>query len=324
MDPGFVPNPHTRAFAPRTFSTANRSAFGQNNGLATTDSSYRYRQAIETTLSDTFNEGLARVTVSYRGGGGFSGTAGLLLDGSGELFIGGPNIDALGTPAEAPIVGRVPIGDHVSGNPLLWNGAGWDYVVTTVQSPGTLKTFGLDPHDPIPGGLCSSTTAPALPPGCNVVVGFDTNGGPGPFSLPGATAEKHLFPWTTGTVTITVLSVRQFGGGAFLESRTFIGRGHDVTSSFATGPRRNVGLVAGSYSLRTDGMGGEQINAQLAGMNLVFTPEPSSALALLFGIGALGGLAARRRGSAVASLEAGTARGPHESGATSGSFEKES
>ena len=170
---------------------------------------------------------------------------------------------------------------------------GWDYVVTTAQDAGTLKTYGLGTHDPLPGGLCTSMTAPALPPGCNVVVGFDTNGGPGPFPLPSATAKRHVFPWTTGTVTITVYNDLgpQF---TFDRTTTIVGRGHDVTSSVATGRRRNVGLVAGSYSIRTDATGGSQINAQLAGMNLVFTPEPSSTLALLAGVGLLCRLVVRR------------------------------
>ena len=294
MDAGFVSNPNTRVFAPRTFSTANRSAFGQNNGLAMTDPNYAYRQAADTTVTDTSNDGFARVSVTYRGGSGFSGTAGLLLDGTGDLFLGGPNLDALGTPAQAPILWRNRMGDGVSGNPALRNGMGWDYVVTAVREPGTMKTFGLGSHDPLPGGLCTTFEAPALPPGCNVVVGFDTNGVPGPFEPPGSTTVRHVFPWTTGTVTITARSTILSGALTLLESRTIVGRGHDVTSSFATGHRRSVGLVAGSYSIRTDTTGLQRVDVQLAGMNLVFTPEPSSTIALLVGVGLLGGLAARR------------------------------
>ena len=85
------------------------------------------------------------------------------------------------------------------------------------------------------------------------------------------------------------------GAATILDTNTLIGDGHDALSSFATGLRRNVGLVAGSYSKRTDGTGAQQMNAQLAGMNLVFTPEPASAVALLAGVGVLGTMAVRRR-----------------------------
>ena len=84
------------------------------------------------------------------------------------------------------------------------------------------------------------------------------------------------------------------GANTIVDTNTMIGNGHDSTSSFATGLRRNVGLVAGSYSKRTDGTGSQQINAQLSGMNLVFTPEPASAAALLAGVGLLGTMAVRR------------------------------
>ena len=291
---GFVGNADTRAFANRAFSVGNLNAFGQNNGLATTDPNYQYRQAINTTITDTFNGGLERVTVTYSGGNGFSGTATLLLDGGGDLFIGGPNIDALGTPAQAPIIGVNPLGDGIAGNPAIRNGAGWNYVVAGGQAPGTLKTYGLDPHNPLPGGFCTSTAAPALPVGCNIVVGFDTNGGPGPFPLPSATSNKHMYAWTTGNITITRQATRMAGAATILDTNTMIGDGHDAVSSFATGLRRNVGLVAGSYSKRTDATGGQQINAQLSGMNLVFTPEPASAVALLAGVGLLGTMAVRR------------------------------
>ncbi|MCR9093905.1 MAG: PEP-CTERM sorting domain-containing protein [bacterium] len=296
MDPGFVPNPNTRVFAPRTFSTANLSAFGQNNGLATTDPDYRYRRALDTTYTASvpFTSRPVRsgwITVTYRGGSGFSGTAGLLLDGSGDVYLGGPNIDVFGTPAQAPVLLRYPTGDDVSGNPELRAGMGWDYIVTAVQDAGALKTFGLGTHDPLPGGFCTTTAAPALPAGCNVVVGFDTNGGPGPFQPPGVTTVRHAFPWTTGTVTVTVVS----RWDSFVNTVTVRGRGHDATSPFATGQRRSLGLVAGGYAARKDPAGGSTgIYPVLAGMNLVFTPEPSSTIALLVGVGLLGALAARR------------------------------
>ncbi|MBB82635.1 MAG: hypothetical protein CL931_02335 [Deltaproteobacteria bacterium] len=297
VDYGGGANPDTRQFAQRAFSVGNVNAHGQNNGLATTDPNYEYRQAINTTVTDTFNGGLERVTVTYKGGSGFSGTASLLLDGGGDLYIGGPNIDALVTaPNAAPIIGLNPLGDGIAGNPVTRNGAGWNYVITGGQAPGTVKGFGIGlgiTHDIMPGGPCTSTAAPALPEGCNIVDGFASNGF-FLFNLPSATSAKHLYAWTTGTVSITRQGTRMAGAATIQDTNTMVGDGHDSTSAFATGLRRNVGLVAGSYSKRTDGTGSQQINAQLSGMNLVFTPEPASAAALLAGVGLLGTMAVRR------------------------------
>lgn len=290
-------NVASRQFEQRAFSVGNLVAHGQNNGLTTADPNYAYRQAVNTTVTDTFNSGLERVTVTYSGGSGFSGTASLLLDGGGDLYIGGPNIDALITiPNAAPIIGLNPLGDGIVGNPVTRNGAGWNYVVTGGQAAGTVKGFGPGlgvTHAILPGGPCTSTAAPALPEGCNIVDGFASNG-VFMFNLPSATSAKHLYAWTTGAVSITRQGTRMAGAATIVDTNTMRGDGHDSVSSFATGLRRNVGLVAGSYSKRTDGTGGQQINAQLSGMNLVFTPEPASAAALLAGVGLLGTMAVRR------------------------------
>ena len=297
VDYGGGANADTRQFEQRTFSVGNLNAHGQNNGLTTGDPNYDYRKAVNTTVTDTFNGGLENVTVTYSGGQGFSGTASLLLDGGGDLYIGGPNIDALvGVPSYNPIIALNPLGDGIAGNPVTRNGAGWNYVVTGGQDAGTAKAFGLGvgvTHDIMPAGFCTSTAAPALPEGCNIVTGFASNGVT-MFPLPSATSAKHLYAWTTGTITITRVGTRMAGANTILDTNTMIGNGHDSTSAFATGLRRNVGLVAGSYSKRTDGTGSQQINAQLSGMNLVFTPEPASAAALLAGVGLLGTMAVRR------------------------------
>ena len=297
MAPGYAPNPTTRRFADHDFSLSNPSAFGQNNGLAPTDPDYRFREATTTAFSVSVPHESTPllfdiVRLSYSGGG-FSGTAGLLLDGRADLFVAGSNLDLLGTPAQAPVIFRGQIGDTQAGNPTIRNGVGWDFVTTTTPHPGTFKTFGLTPHDPLPGGFCTTEEYPALPAGCNQVVGFDTYGGTGPIVQPSATVMYHHFPWTTGTVTIIVT---RFNAQCCTvhPATTIVGRGHDVVSTTSMGLRRNVGLVAGSYSVRRESTGASQIDVHLAGMNLVFTPEPSSAIALLVGVGLLGGLAARR------------------------------
>ena len=65
--------------------------------------------------------------------------------------------------------------------------------------------------------------------------------------------------------------------------------------SVGGGPQRNVGLVAGSYTVRTTPGSGEiNINQQMIGINLRFAPEPESTLALLSGLALLGVLGARR------------------------------
>ena len=61
------------------------------------------------------------------------------------------------------------------------------------------------------------------------------------------------------------------------------------------GVQRNVGLVAGSYTRRLDGVPTLQLNTQLLGVNLKFTPEPGATVALVAGMGLLGLMATRRR-----------------------------
>ena len=103
-----------------------------------------------------------------------------------------------------------------------------------------------------------------------------------------------MFAWTTGTVSIVRTAVRN----GITQTDTVTGRGFDttgVTPTFGVEAQRNVGMVAGSYTTRTDGIPQTQINTQMAGINLKFTPEPGATVALISGLGMLGALAARRR-----------------------------
>lgn len=108
----------------------------------------------------------------------------------------------------------------------------------------------------------------------------------GPLLQP-ATSTKHMFGLTTGTVRISRVGVRDAG----TLTDTVTARGYDTVT---TGGQRNLGLVAGSFSERADGVG-FNINAQMLGVDMKFTPEPGATVALLSGLGLLGALSARRR-----------------------------
>jgi len=280
---GKNPPAQTRQLAARSFSLGNPTAHGQNNGLAISDSGYVYRQGVDTTVTRV--SGLGQLTIRYSGGNGFGGTMAALLDGTGHLFLAGPSIDAIFPTSQQPVVGRVPIG---SGPSMLRTdkGAGWDYTVMRTQPVGFWKGFPSTPSVIAPP--CPATPPPT--PGCNVVNGFDTNG----FSiatLPGATTTKHLFAWTTGTISIVKTDIR----GILTITATVTAMGYDTMGvSSMGGPQRNIGLVAGSYAIRDDGLT-SQLNMQMIGVDLAFVPEPGMTAAVVSGLGLLGLLGARRR-----------------------------
>lgn len=286
-----LPPAETRVFARRDFSTADRPAFGQNNGLTTMDANYDYR----TRLSDTAmaQTGLETLTLSYSNANptGFTGTSTILLDRTGRLYLGGPGIDgAFGTPNVVPIIATNPVGDTEVGFRVR-NAAGWNYTVTGSQASGLIKGFPPPIPDPIPNGLCGPV-APPSPPGCNLVAGFDTFGIElGSFGA--ATSTKFMFPWTTGTVVVARDAVRR----GIPQNLTVTARGHNFTSMTAGGTVRQIGLVAGSFTVRTDGQPTTNINHQMAGVNITFTPEPGSTIALVSGLGLLVAAGVRRRRS---------------------------
>ena len=198
-------------------------------------------------------------------------------------------------PALAPVIGTNPIGNP-QGRPAVRNAAGWAYTATNFQNAGLFKGFptptSLAPPI-IPQGLCTQPLPPPTPAGCNRVIGFDTRG-ISIFPLPTANSTKFMFAWTTGTVSLMRAATRQ--PGSVLDTITVTGMGYDFTSMTTGGDTiRRIGLVAGSYSYRTDGQGAQTLDHQLAGLNLVMTPEPGATLALLCGMGALGTMVVRRR-----------------------------
>ena len=98
--------------------------------------------------------------------------------------------------------------------------------------------------------------------------------------IPKATSVKHAFGLTTGTVSIVVVAPARRPHF----STTLTGMGYDTVGvSVLGGPQRNVGLVAGSYTIRTATT--TEINAQMLGLNLKFAPEPGATVALASGLG---------------------------------------
>jgi hypothetical protein len=295
----FVPNADTRVMKARTFNATNVVAHGQNNGLATTDANYQYRQATNTVVNDTYAADEVAVTYT-NAGGAFGGTMTILLDGTGRLYLASAGIDALFDPPAspnflAPIIGTNPVGDTIPGFNDR-NGAGFGYTVIGRQLPGKFKAYGaaVPAINPLaassPNAQGNPCGATAFNSTCNLVaIDFDDPlVGVTVAPLAGATSTKFMFPWTAGTVSIVRTGPRL----GVLRQLTQTGMGYDSTT---TGGNRNVGLVAGSYTKRIDGNGVENINSQMAGADLQFTPEPGATVALISGLGLLGALAARRR-----------------------------
>lgn len=296
----------TRMFSPMNWQNPGN---GQNNGKPGTG--FAARLAADTTHAASAANGNEKVQVRYAAGPRqFGGTMALLLDGRGRLYLNGP---ASGIPRIfMPIAATNPIGDDDPGFRVR-NAAGWDLTAVGVQRPGKVKAFfgGLDPANaytpmgaPRVALACTQTPLP-LPEGCNEINGFDTFMA-GTFTtglgfpaggtiavLPSATSVKHLFALTTGTVSI----VRVASRNSYYVSHTLTGMGHDslVVSSMG-GPVRQVGLVAGSYAVRSESSTGRvEINAQMLGLNIKLIPEPGATVALASGLGLLALLAHRRR-----------------------------
>ena len=278
-----TPGPaQTRSFAQRSFSTANLAAHGQNNGLSTAHPNYAYREAVSAVVND--GAGLSAVAMNYSGGGGFSGTAAILLDGPGRLYMHIASIEAYFPASYQPILATQPVGDDIPGLRVR-NAAGWDYTVTGNQPGGIVKAF--FGNTTVQPEWCGDATLPPTPVGCNLFGNFDGTGVE-VMGFPSASSTKHMFPWTTGTVSLLVSGVRN----GKTQTITMTGMGFDTTQN--SGATRNIGLVAGSYTTRFSNSEW-QVNVQMSGLNVQLTPEPGATIALISGLGLLGALAVRRR-----------------------------
>lgn len=298
----------TRMFSPMNWQNPGN---GWDNGLPPGDASGRVaaNQTVTQTVMGPVNDA-ERVRLRYAAGPRqFGGTMAMLLDGKGRRYVV-PLASAI-PPALRPVAATSPIapGDQAPGFRRR-AGIGWNLTIPATQPPGRIKAFqgnNLTPLGlkPIVAPPCTSTDPlNLLPIGCNLINGFDSYmGGIAPLPPggtlglnPKATSVKHVFGFTTGTVSIVVVGQRN----ATQFSATLTGMGYDTVGvSTLGGPQRNVGLVAGSYTARRTGIGtyGEtvQFTPNLLGINLKFTPEPGATGALVSGLGALAVLGHRRR-----------------------------
>ncbi|MFK7898829.1 MAG: hypothetical protein AB8G23_23550 [Myxococcota bacterium] len=244
------------------------------------------RMAATTTPISAETQFTHDITLRYKAGpNAFGGTMAALQNGSGQLFLAAtePFNSATGSvnTSTYPYIGTNPLPQPVPNSPGTRHGAGWDYTRMGNGAQGIIRNL---------GGLAPPCTAslPPAPAGCGLVTDFT---GFTIAVIPSAVTTHHLYAWTTGTVEVLLTGTL---GAGVPNDQLLTAMGYDTISTSASGQVvRNIGLVAGSYTLRTS-PGGARSGHQIIGLDMRFTPEPQTTAALVIGLGLLSALGAGR------------------------------
>jgi len=210
--------------------------------------------------------------VSYTGGADtFGGTMGMFLQGGGKVYI---KADIVTVFAGIEIL-TSPLG----GGPGNTQHMGRGYLTTQHRIGNTGIIFAnYNIETPCTVAL------PPTPLGCDLVTGLSFPLG----AVPGATTVNTGFPWTTGHVSAYARGTQ--GGQPQTTTLTAVG-----SDTLAAGVR-TIQLVAGGVAFRTPAEGSVGI-IRTAHLEIVtiMVPEPGSTMALLGGLGLIGGLYSMRR-----------------------------
>lgn len=209
--------------------------------------------------------------VSYTGGtNAFGGTMGMFIKGGGKVYV------------KADLVTVVPgiemLTSPLGGGPGNTQHMGRGYLTSQHRLGNSAKIFASY------NILTPCTVAlPPTPSGCDLVTGLAVTLA----VIPGATTVNIGFPWTTGHVSAYARGTQ--GGQPQTTTLTAVG-----SDTLANGIR-TIQMVAGGVALRTPVGGGSVGRTAHLEMVTILVPEPGSTMALLGGLGLIGGLYSMRR-----------------------------
>ncbi len=208
--------------------------------------------------------------VSYTGGDNtFGGTMGMFIQGGGKVYVKAdlvivfPGIELLTSP--------------LGGGPGNTQHMGRGYLTSQHRLGNSAKIFAVY-NIPIP----CTIFLPPTPLGCDLVTGLAGT----ITTVTGATTVNIGFPWTTGHVSAYAKGI--LGGQPVTTTLTAVG-----SDTLAAGIR-TIQMVAGGVALRTPVVGDIGRTAHLE-LVTILVPEPGSTMALLGGLGLIGGLYSMRR-----------------------------